>query len=113
MIGVDRYLRVTQVDTQLCLVIVGIVQSLGKQVAVDQIDALALRVNPAKELINQRFAVLAAILQLVLVSQFPFPDLSLDAVQLPDLLQRLMGGRITVLGPFKVTPCMALIWISR
>ncbi len=52
MIGVDRHIGITQIDTQLRLMIVGIVQGLGEQIAVDQIYTLALLVNPAKESLN-------------------------------------------------------------
>ena len=57
MIAVNRHIGITRIDTQLHLVIVGIVQGLGEQIAVDKIDALAVLMQPAKEFLNQWLAV--------------------------------------------------------
>lgn len=52
MIRIDRHIGITQIDTQLRLMIVGLVQGFGEQVAVDQVYTSALLVNPAKESLN-------------------------------------------------------------
>ena len=48
VVGIDRYVRVTQIDAQLRLMVIGIHQGLGQRRAVDKIQPLALLITPAE-----------------------------------------------------------------
>ena len=106
VVGVDRDVRITEVDLQLRLVIVGIDQGLGQRFAVDQIDPLALRVAPAKEGIDNRQRIPAATIQLGLPGELAVSNLALNPVELADDRQCLRRGRITALRPLEVASQM-------
>ena len=70
----------------------GIGRCLGKRVAVDQVDALALLVAPAEEGIRQRIAPLGTVVALAFAVERLFKDRLFDPVERTDLLQCLGGG---------------------
>ena len=63
MVGVNRYIGVTEVGLKLLLVVLGVGECLGEWVAVDQVGTLTLLVAPLKEALDHRVTLLTADLE--------------------------------------------------
>ena len=113
MVGIDRHIRIGEIQFQPCASLPHIVQRLDERVARREPLARQLLIDPFEEQLDQWFAVCQPMRLPGFTGEFQFADLIFNGVQRLDLLQSLgRPGGLGLQGIEKATAAMGLILSS-